>query len=113
MGPWWQLPLSGTLTVEIESTLYRDPDFTLQAYVADGYCSLPDAPPDSLNYVSQSISIPWACDVDYFFSPGLRRCPLGPAVTSSAAEQLFENGRLIWLEASNTILVFYDNGQFR
>ena len=113
LGPWWQLPLTGTLTVEIATTLYRDPSITLQAYTEGGYCSVPDAPPDSPNHVSQSVAITWPCDQDYFFSPAPQRCPLGPAVNAAAAEQLFENGRMIWLESVDEILVFYNNEQFQ
>jgi len=113
LGPWWQLPLTGTLTVEIAATLYRDPSFTLQAYTEGGYCSVPDALPDSPNHVSQSAAITWACGQDYFFSPAPQRCPLSPAVNAAAAEQLFENGRMIWLESADEILVFYNDGHFQ
>lgn len=112
LGPWWQLPLTGTLTVDVPTTLYRDPSFTLQAYTEGGYCSVPDSPPDSPDHVSQSVAMEWACDPDYFFRPAPQRCPLATAVTTAAAEQLFENGRMIWLENSNTILVLYNDGQF-
>jgi hypothetical protein len=113
MGPWWQVPLSGTLTVEVFSTLYRDPSFTLQAYTPDGYCAVPGPPPESEHDVSQSVSITWACELDYFFSPAPQRCPLEPAVTTAAAEQVFENGRMIWLEHLGVIYVLYPNGEFR
>jgi hypothetical protein len=58
------------------------------------------------------VSFTWDCDLDYFFSPAPRRCPLEPAVLSTATEQLFENGRMIWLEVADEILVFFNNGQF-
>jgi hypothetical protein len=113
LGPWWQVPLTGTLTVEIASTLYRDPSFTLQAYKEGEYCAVPDAPPDAPNHVSQSVAIDWECDIDYFFTPAPQRCPLDTAVASAAAEQLFENGRMIWLENTGSIFVFYNDGQFQ
>ena len=28
--PWWQVPVSNTLTVELTQTLYRDPIFSLE-----------------------------------------------------------------------------------
>lgn len=112
LGPWWQPSPTGTLTVEVASTLYRDPSFTLQAYTADEYCSVPDAPPDSPQHVSQSVTIEWKCDIDYFFAPAPQRCPLAAPVTSAAAEQVFENGRMIWLENTQSILVLYSDGQF-
>ncbi len=112
MSPWWQLPLTGTLTVDLASTLYRDPSFTLQAYKEGGYCSVPDAPPESPDHVSQSAAIEWGCNLDYFFAPAPQRCPLATAVPSAAAEQAFENGRMIWLENNNSIFVLYNDGQF-
>lgn len=112
LGPWWQLPLTGTLTVDVAATLYRDPSFTLEAYTEGGYCSVPDAPPASSQHVFQSVAIEWDCATDYFFTPSPQRCPLEPAVTSTAAEQVFENGRMLWLAATDAILALYNDGQF-
>jgi hypothetical protein len=43
--------------VEIASTLYRDPGFTLQAYKEGESCAVPDAPPDAPNHVSHSVAV--------------------------------------------------------
>ena len=75
MGPWWPVPHSGALTVEVEHTIYRDPEFTLQAYAPGGYCAVPEAPSDLPYYSTESITVTWPCALDYFFSPAPRRCP--------------------------------------
>ena len=114
LNPWWdQLPLEGSLTVEIASTLYRDPQFTLQAYTSDDICLVPEAPAGAANRVTKTVTINWACNLDYFFTPAPQRCPLAPATTSAAAEQQFESGRLIWLEAENIIYAFHNDGHFQ
>ncbi len=76
----------------------------------------------------QSLKVQIACPYTYFFSPppeGNAQCPYKPAGFVAAAEQVFEHGRMIWLEgvpASSAragqplgaqIFVFYDNGQYR
>lgn len=60
--------------------------------------------------ISKSVQIEWACELDYFFTPAPRRCPLRPATFSWAAEQHFEHGRMVWLEDNDTIYVFYEDG---
>jgi hypothetical protein len=110
LNPWWgQLPRAGTLTVEVDGTLYRDPKFTLQAYVGNDICLVPEAPPNLENRVTATVTVNWACDLDYFLAPAPQRCPLAPAITSAAAEQRFEHGRLIWLEEENIILAFFND----
>ncbi len=47
-----------------------------------------------------------SCDQAYFFEPSPDVCPDGPDRESFAAEQPFERGFMIWLEASDTIYVF-------
>lgn len=54
------------------------------------------------------------CSADYFFTPAPQRCPTGPATILQAAEQRFEQGRMIWLaSAPATIIVFFDDGTYQ
>jgi hypothetical protein len=53
------------------------------------------------------------CDIEYFFDPAPDSCPAGLPVVSAAAEQPFERGILIWLEATDSVIVFYDNGRWQ
>jgi hypothetical protein len=53
------------------------------------------------------------CDDAYFFEPSPDICPDGLHLDSAGAEQPFENGFMIWLEASNAIYVFNWDGSWR
>ena len=69
--------------------------------------------------VTQTVTVSIRCPDVYFFSPlpGADRerwsCPDGPASSSSAAEQIFENGRMIWLQQDDRIYVFLNDGTYR
>jgi hypothetical protein len=105
----WAVPPNDTLTVELFSTTYRNPSMFLTAY---------DAKDNQVS--SQSVTIPWPCAYDYFFEIQSDVCPSGGATNTSAAEQLFQDGRMIWLEQAQTggaaiqsqILVFYADGKY-
>lgn len=47
------------------------------------------------------------CLYSYFFEPAPAKCPLDEPTISAAAEQPFENGVMIWLEATNSVYIFY------
>jgi hypothetical protein len=51
---------------------------------------------------ARSLTVHIRCPCDYFFEPpsswGDNRCPLRPAAFPRAAEQVFEHGRMIWLQ---------------
>lgn len=47
------------------------------------------------------------CPYSYFFEPAPAGCPLDEPTLSAAAEQPFENGLMIWLEATDSVYVFY------
>lgn len=99
---------SGSLTVEVASTNFRNPRMTLVARDAAN------------NTVSASVTVPWECRYAYFFETTTATCPASAPSETWAAEQPFEHGRMIWLEkvqsASQTytgiILVLYDNGAY-
>jgi hypothetical protein len=50
----------------------------------------------------RSLTVQIRCPFDYFFAPpsswGSSRCPLKPAAFPWAAEQIFEHGRMMWLQ---------------
>jgi len=99
---WWVVPLSGTQTVEARGTVYRDPLFTVEvSNSADWFAA-------STQKARKSIRVEWACEHAYFFEPAPTRCPLRAAALSPAAEQRFERGRMIWLDAEDAIYVFFD-----
>jgi hypothetical protein len=103
-GAWWtDLPLDGTHTVEIATTVYPNPWMTLFASDAQG------------NEVSQELRIDMPCQIEDKFransSPSVTVCP-AEAIETAAAEQRFDRGFMIWLEDvdGGTVLVFYGDG---
>lgn len=113
--PAWSVAPSGTLTVELPHTLFPDPTITLIARDEQG------------EEVIEAITVTWPCQYTYFFaSPasdcprlGTCHCPLYDATYTSAAEQLFEGGRMLWLEEvhagetvfEKVIFALYDDGR--
>ncbi|MFN2221772.1 MAG: hypothetical protein ACK2UH_04425 [Candidatus Promineifilaceae bacterium] len=56
---------------------------------------------------------PEECPFDWFFQPAPDACPAARPTISAAAEQPFENGVMIWLEATDSITVFRDDGRWQ
>lgn len=69
--------------------------------------------------VEQSVKVVIRCPDTYFFGSPLEAdrqhwdCPDGPAITSNAAEQAFENGRMFWTEHDQRIYVLLGDGTYR
>lgn len=62
------------------------------------------APTPTVTAVARVCSPPW------FFEPAPERCPAAPAERTFAAEQKFENGRMLWVASQGRIYVLYDDG---
>ncbi len=110
--PGWNVAASGTMTITLDATLNRNLYYELIAYTPSDYGTVQQ----------QGVLIPWPCALTYFFTQPdyLAACPVDEAVFSAAAEQFFEQGRMIWLEAPQhplftnlpTILVIYDSSEY-
>jgi len=106
---WWDVSPSGTLTVELPGTNYRNPTMALMAQDQSG------------KQVIESVIVEWPCQYDYFFDPAPIMCPIYEATFTSAAEQAFQNGRAIWLEeirgidvvTEGVILILYNDNQWQ
>ncbi len=53
------------------------------------------------------------CPYSYFFEPAPEGCPLDEPTISAAAEQPFEGGVMIWLEANDSVYVFYKDQRWQ
>jgi hypothetical protein len=111
---WGNLPPNGTYVFEGD-TLYPNPGAELTAYDSEG------------NWVKEHLRLDWPCRHQYFFTAEAETdcsivysrscpCPRHAAILTQAAEQPFENGRMIWLQGTddehsypNTIVVLYDD----
>jgi hypothetical protein len=114
MAPSWEVPADGTLTVELPSTRYKDPAMTLVAYHEP-------SSPAAAQVVSRSVTVEWECPITYFFEPDPVVCPLEEAITTWAAEQVFERGRMLWFEEiqfgemteDDLLFVLYKDGEWQ
>ena len=110
--PGWNVAASGTMTITLDPTLNRNLTYEMIVYNESDYSTI----------ARQPVVIRWPCVYTYFFAQPeyLAACPVDEAVTTAAAEQFFEQGRMIWLEAPQhplfnpqpTILVIYDSSAY-
>ena len=96
---------SGSLTIPTDKAERLWYQFTLYAYNDNGG-----------DTAQGSITVRLRCPYTFFFGPLSEEdqqywaCPDGPATFSAAVEQAFEHGRMIWLQATQTVYVFLDDG---
>jgi hypothetical protein len=100
----WDVPANGSQVIELSSTHYRDPLITLVAI------------DEADNRVSEVVQLDWPCKYEYFFPSQLPLCPAQAPQETWAAQQSFQNGRMLWLEevgsgtwTTRVILVLYDD----
>ena len=84
-APWQNVDPGGTTTMRLDGTVYRNPIATLTVKNEAGETATAD------------VTIEWPCPYSYFFTPEPAACPLGPPTFTDAAQQEFENGRMLWL----------------
>ncbi|MBX3062946.1 MAG: hypothetical protein KF726_08220 [Anaerolineae bacterium] len=66
---------------------------------------------DEITSVDQTVSIALSCTGGFFFENASPDCPQQTAaVTSPAAQQNFEHGIMVWLEAEGQIYVLFSDG---
>lgn len=100
---WNDLPPNGSLQTTIPDAVARD-RYYFSIHISDG-----DRSGSSL------VPMLLPCPDEFFFDRALllsynrNLCPTGPASYPAAAEQLFEGGRMIWLQSDNRIYVLYNN----
>jgi hypothetical protein len=92
----WEVAPTGVYTVDISADERNQSRFSL--YVSD----------EAGRWASTGVTVKLRCPAPWFFSPAPDVCASDP-VFSSAAEQHFEHGAMIWIEEQDTIFVLYDN----
>jgi hypothetical protein len=95
---FWDVPPTGTLTVELTGTRRRDPNFELHIYQGEG-----TSPVDT-----RFVQITWDCTLNYFFLPGPNICPQVEPTYTIAFSQEFQGGQMILLQELDWIYVLYD-----
>lgn len=96
-GSWWDVAPTGSMTYTIPPEYRHHIDFMLFASNPAGY------------WVSASLSVTLTCPDNWFFAPAPDECPAGPPLISAGAEQPFEHGLMLWVEAQDLIYVLYDD----
>jgi hypothetical protein len=59
--------------------------------------------------IEQPLLIPMQCPEVWFFDPAPDTCPAAPPQISTQAEQTFEHGRMIWVDALDRIYVVFED----
>jgi hypothetical protein len=85
------VPPSGSLVVDSQDAGRHWHDYELTAYNNTGAT------------ITRSLTVRFRCASSFFFATTSRLCPNGPAQSSWAAEQVFEGGRILWLENGSLV----------
>lgn len=93
----WDVAPTGQLTVSTASDDRDVARFVLEAVAGDVIAA-------------ESLVIPLRCPEGWFFDPAPDACPAAPVQLSTQAEQTFERGRMIWVEAQDRIYVVFEDG---
>lgn len=94
----WDVNTAGKLTVSTRSGERDVARFVLEAQSGE-------------SLVEQPLLIPLRCPETWFFEPAPEACPAAPYQFSQQAEQIFERGRMIWVEAQDRIYVIFEDGR--
>lgn len=95
----WEVEPTGVYTYQIPIDARNQSEFFLYVYDAADRGA-------GANLVAKL-----RCPVPWFFAPAPDTCASEP-IRSSAAEQHFEHGTMIWVGAQDAIYVLYDDDQF-
>ncbi len=61
-------------------------------------------------YSESNLVIPIQCPITWFFAPPPDECPDAEAIQTPITEQIFERGRMVYVEATNTIYALFNDG---
>jgi hypothetical protein len=95
--PFWEVEDRGSLTYAIQPTERNATRFVL--FAGGGSQT-----------IQATVTVTLRCPDTWFFSPSPDICPAQAALESFAAEQTFERGVMIWLQAQGRIYVLFSDG---
>ena len=98
LGTFWEVGHNGSFVYDIAEHERNSTRFALAATDAQGVTRM------------ATLSVRLRCTAAWFISSPPDICPTGPALVSAAAEQHFQRGVMIWVEAEDRILVLFDDG---
>ncbi len=93
----WDVNASGQITVSTGTTDRDVARFLLEAESGGAT-------------IEQPLLIPLECPEIWYFDPAPDACPAAPPQITIEAEQTFEHGRMLWVEAQDRIYVMFDDG---
>lgn len=99
LGSFWNVAPTGTMTYTISHLARNHTDFLMFATNEAG------------EWRSASLEIVLTCPDPWFFAPEPETCSTGPAQIGPGAEQHFEHGLMLWVEAEDRIYVLFDDDQ--
>lgn len=94
-GQFWEVETVGTMTYTISISARNESRFILTAVNSEAVM------------VQADLTITLICPHAWFFVPGPDVCAAEEAVWSNGAEQQFEEGVMLWVEASGLIYVLF------
>jgi hypothetical protein len=97
--PFWDVAPTGSVQYTISPERRNYDNFALFVYDAQGLA------------VHDTVQVALRCPDAWFFSPTPDICPAGPAVFTGGAQQQFEHGVMLWVQAEDRIYVLFDDGQ--
>ena len=59
----------------------------------------------------QTLNIPLACPVQWFFGPPPEECPETDAQQTLIIEQQFQSGRMVYIGITNTVYILFNDGE--
>lgn len=99
LGTFWDVAPNGTFVYTTAPTDRNHVDFALFAGNASGA------------WVQATVTVPLTCPDTWFFAPAPNECPWAAPLYSAGAEQSFERGFMVWVEAQDQIYVLFSDGQ--
>jgi uncharacterized protein YkwD len=98
-GQFWEVEAAGSLSYTTTISDRNESRFVLTAVNSN------------MDTTQADVTVKLTCPHDWFFAPAPDVCAAEAALLSAGAEQQFEEGFMLWVEASGLIYVLYGDGQ--